>query len=160
IETNHVKTGLKIDSGFVQLFRQFETLTANSDPKFKNLFDSYEAAFKNSRSKRVGSTPHLDVLTLFGLAEDELRHSRVLSWFLRPDAEHEQGAIFTQALLRLVAGKQIPELINAATNENYIVEREKHARTDVSIYQRNAFAIFIENKVHASERTDQVKDMI
>jgi hypothetical protein len=79
---------------------------------------------------------------------------------LDADGEHEQGAIFTQALLRLVAGKQIPQLMNAAAREDYVVELERHERTDVSVYQRRAFAIFIENKVRASERTEQVEDMI
>ena len=65
-----------------------------------------------------------------------------------------------QALLRLVAGKQIPELSKAAASEDYVVEREKHERTDVAVYCRKQFAIFIENKVHASKRADQVKDMI
>jgi len=146
---------------FSQVFRQFdETLEQASGPHFDELFREFYAAFKESRMRRVGSTPHLDVLKVFGVIADELRHSRVLSWFLDMDAEHEQGAIFTQALLRLITGKEIPELIQAAGKEDYIVEREKHERTDVSVYGRRRFAIFIENKVRASERTDQVKDMI
>ncbi len=145
---------------FPQLFQKFEARTGDPEPRFEQLFGLFEDAFKDSRRKRVASTPHLDVLQVFGLAEDELRHSRVLSWFLDADAEHEQGAIFTQALLRLVAGKEIPEHTGTAAKEDYIVEREKHKRTDVSVYRRRRFAIFIENKVRHSERIGQVKDMI
>ena len=156
-----MKAAPKTDSeSFLQFFRQFEALTDYSEPELKDLFDAFTTAFKNSRSKRVNSTPYLDVLQVFGLAQDELRHSRVLSWFLDPDAEHEQGPVFTEALLRLVAGKEIPELNRAAASEDYIVEREKHKRTDVSVYRRKAFAVFIENKVRASERISQVNDMI
>lgn len=146
---------------FSQLFREFEkTLEDVSGPQFEKLFREFDAAFKESRSRRVDSTPHLDVLQVFGLGTDELRHSRVVAWFLDASGEHEQGAIFMQALLRLVTGKQIPELSKAAASEDYVVEREKHERTDVAVYCRKQFAIFIENKVHALERADQVKDMI
>jgi len=154
-----VRSAPRSDSDlFSQFFREFhETLEQASGPQFEKLFREFDAAFKESRTQRVDSTPHLDVLQVFGLGMDELRHSRVLSWFLDADAEHEQGVLFAQALLRLVAGEQAPEILDG---EHYIVEREKHSRTDVSIYQRRRFAVFIENKVRASERTDQVKDMI
>lgn len=162
METGVMKTSPKKDSElFANIFRQFEAVvTSNSKPKFEQLFGLFDAAFRNSRSERVDATPHLDVLEIFGLAKDELRHSRVLAWFLRHDAEHEQGSTCTQALLRLAAGKQIPELNGAALIEDYVVEREKHKRTDVSVYQRKGFAMFIENKVRHLEREDQVSDMI
>ena len=141
---------------FSQLFCEFEkTLEDVSGPQFEKLFREFDAAFKESRSRRVDSTPHLDVLQVFGLGTDELRHSRVVAWFLDASGEHEQGAIFTQALLRLVAGNEIPELSKVAASEDYVVEREKHERTDVAVYCRKQFAIFIENKVHASERADK-----
>ena len=157
-----MKTAPKHDTElFSQLFREFEkTLEHASGPQFEKLFREFDAAFKESRSRRVDSTPHLDVLQVFGLGTDELRHSRVVAWFLDASGEHEQGAIFMQALLRLVAGRQIPELCKAVAREDYVVEREKHERTDVSVYCRKQFAIFIENKVRASERTGQVEDMI
>ena len=144
-----VRSAPRSDSDlFSQFFREFhETLEQASGPQFEKLFREFDAAFKESRTQRVDSTPHLDVLQVFGLGMDELRHSRVLSWFLDADAEHEQGVLFAQALLRLVAGEQAPEILDG---EHYIVEREKHSRTDVSIYQRQRFAVFIENKVRAS----------
>jgi hypothetical protein len=127
------KIGPKPDAKlFSQVFRQFEEAFArNSEPNFEKLFRQFDDAFKECRSKRVGYTPHLDVLRVFGVTADGLRHSRVLSWFFEADAEHEQGAIFTQALLRLVTGGQMPEITGS---EHYIVEREKHERTDVSVY--------------------------
>src|SRR5258708_4517236 len=130
---------------FSQFFLEFEkTLGKVSGPQFEKLFREFNAAFKESRTQRVGSTPHLDLLRVFGLRTDELRHSRVLSWFLDADAEHEQGALFAQALLRLVAGDQKAEITET---QYYIVKREKHGRTDVSVYARQRFAVFIENKV-------------
>ncbi len=143
---------------FSQLFREFEkTLEQVSGPQFEKLFREFNTAFKESRTQRVGATPHLDLLQVFGIGTDELRHSRVLWWFLDADAEHEQGALFAQALLRLVAADQAPQITDT---QHYIVEREKHGRTDISIYGRRRFAVFIENKVRHSERADQVKDMI
>jgi hypothetical protein len=154
-----VKTPFGSDSGsFSQLFREYEkTFEQVPAPRFEKAFREFDAAFKESRTQRVGSTPHLNLLRVFGLSTDELRHSRVLSWFLDADAEHEQGALFAQAFLRLVAGDQAPEIME---NQHYLVKRERHGRTDVSVYARERFAVFIENKVHASERADQVTDMI
>lgn len=93
-----MKTRPKPDAKlFSQFFRRFEGgFAENSEPHFKELFRQFGAAFKESRDRRVDSTPYLDVLQVFGVkTEDELRHSRVLSWFLDANAEHEQGATFT-----------------------------------------------------------------
>src|SRR5437899_3938315 len=131
-----VRSAPRSDSDlFSQFFREFhETLEQASGPQFEKLFREFDAAFKESRTQRVDSTPHLDVLQVFGLGMDELRHSRVLSWFL--DAEHEQGVLFAQALLRLVPGEQAPEIL---AGEHYIVERDNHRRPHLPTYHRPRF---------------------
>jgi hypothetical protein len=95
----------------------------------------------------------LDVLRVFGLEFRELRHSDALAWFLDPHAEHEQGALFANALLRFVGFKEL-------SIEGYTVKREHHERTDVSLYAGGDFAVFIENKVRHFERDKQVSDMV
>jgi hypothetical protein len=68
METGGKKTSPKTDSElFANVFRQFQAvLTSNSKPKFEQLSELFDAAFRNSRSKQVDATPHLDVLEIFG----------------------------------------------------------------------------------------------
>jgi hypothetical protein len=128
---------------------------------FKIVFELFDVQFKAARHERIAFTPHLDVLQIFGLTAAELRHSRVLAWFLNPFAEHEQGSVFLRALLRLLNDKGARFQTTVPTDsEDYIVERERHERTDISVYRSGRFAVFVENKVHHSERTLQVADMI
>src|SRR5439155_17670311 len=91
---------------------------------------------------------------VFGLTTRELCHSDALAWFLREDAEHEQGDLFMRALLKRV-GVGIPKEMN------YTVEREQHGRIDVAAHAAGAFALFIENKIRdRKERENQFSDLL
>ncbi len=121
--------------------------------EFKRVFEEFKRADAKSRSTRAATTPRLNVLDAFGLARWELSHSAILAWFLREDAEHEQGPLFVRALLDML---NIP----LPTATGYTVQREKPDRVDVSVSLRGQFAVFFENKVDAKERPLQVADLI
>lgn len=145
----HAAHARKLNAFFAKLRQQ----TSVSSLELSRFFDRFEQDYAQARSTRAAATPHLDVLGIFGLQFAELRHSDVLAWFLDPHAEHEQGALFADALLELAGCKRVP-------SERYSVKRERHDRTDVAFYAGPHFAVFIENKVRHFERDKQVSEMV
>ncbi len=135
---------------FSELSRDLERRSG----QIQSFFDEFEVNYRAARSDRRAGTPHLDVLRVFGLEFAELRHSAVLAWFLDCEAEHEQGALFANALVRMCN----PEI--SKFPERYTVRRERHQRTDVSLYASGHFTVFVENKVRHTEREEQVSDMV
>jgi hypothetical protein len=135
------------------LFEDYEASLHMKAEDFERLLDDFISDYIAARASRAKTTPHLDVLRIFGLEARELCHSRALSWFVREDAEHEQGARFANAMLGLV---NLPPV----SNSNYHVLLEKPDRVDVAIYAVREFAIFIENKVYAKEQETQFGRLI
>jgi len=115
-------------------------------------FRKFDTDYVFARQTRATTTPHFDMLRVFGLHFGELRHSLALRWFLHQDSEHEQGPLFTETLLKFFKYPLEAEM-------NYDVEREKHGRIDVSVYAPGRFAVFIENKVRHFESPEQVENM-
>lgn len=134
-------------------FTELQGHEAARATELADFFTRFEDDFREARGARAVTTPHLNVLRVFGLEFAELRHSAVLAWFLDANAEHEQGSRFADALLKLC---------NAAPTYggDYTVVRERYSHTDVAVFGRGDFAIFIENKVRHSERENQVADMV
>lgn len=138
---------------FKKFFSAIREQASTSAECLTSFFGHFERDYHAARHIRAKTTPHLDVLRVFGLEFAELRHSDVLAWFLRPMNDHEQGSVFLNALLRYLGLKPV-------VHEHYTVLRERHERTDVAVYAPHEFAIFIENKVRHFERAEQLSDMI
>ena len=136
--------------GFFNELRQSIT---RLDDQLSHFFEQFELSYTTARSARAATTPHLNVLRVFGLEFAELRHSAVLAWFLNPDAEHERGNLFANALLKLCGA-------DPTTSANYSVDCERFGRVDVACLARGDFGVFIENKVCHHERPNQVRDMV
>ena len=130
------------------LFEDYEASLYLRARKVERFLKDFDSGYIAARASRAVTTPHLNVLGIFGLGARELCHSRALAWFLRADGEHEQGTLFINALLRLV---NLPPV----STENYHVLLEKPDRVDVAIYAVREFALFIENKVYAKEQERQ-----
>ncbi len=145
-----MKTSARI---YRELFEDFEASLQVKAGEFDRLLDDFNSDYIAARASRAATTPHLDVLRVFGLGARELCHSRALAWFLRIDGEHEQGCLFINALLSLV---NLPPV----STENYHVLLEKPDRVDVAIYAVREFALFIENKVYAKEQKMQFERLI
>jgi hypothetical protein len=135
------------------LFEDYDASLYLKADKFERFLKDFNSGYIAARASRAATTPHLNVLRIFGLGARELCHSRALAWFLRADGEHEQGGLFTNALLRLV---NLPPV----STENYHVLLEKPDRVDVAIYAVREFAIFIENKVYAREQDTQFERLM
>jgi hypothetical protein len=135
---------------FFAAFREHGSIAVSRLAQF---FTDFDHEYARARDTRAATTPHLDVLRVFGLEFAELRHSAALAWFLDPGAEHEQGDLFARTLLQLLGCTTSPA-------GRYTVQRERHGRTDVACYAPGQFAVFVENKVRHSEREAQVNDMV
>jgi len=137
---------------FRTVFDAFEATKADVSKTWLAVFSEFAHAFNGARKDRALETPFLNVLDVFGLAMREIPHSRILEWFLKEDASHEQGSIFMECLLQEC---RVP----CATWTNYTVQREKPGRVDVAAYKHRGFAVFIENKVRHHERLKQIEDL-
>lgn len=143
---------LPLADTFRAVFDTFEEASASSYKTWPALFEEFDGAFKAARKDRAAETPFLNILDVFGLATRELPHSRILEWFLKEDASHEQGSLFMECLLQKCC-------VPCATWINYTVQREKPGRVDVAAYKHRGFAVFIENKVRHHERPKQIADL-
>lgn len=96
----------------------------------------------------------------------ELHHSNFLSWLLDPSASHGQGDLFLKAILMdlfkqaRAAGAAVPLTavdLDSADLSDADVRRE-HRRIDVLVIcKEHGFVLAIENKVDASEHSDQLQ---
>jgi hypothetical protein len=94
-----------------------------------------------------------NALKLAGLNTDEVRHSAILAWLLDSQEDHGQGTLFMRAFIEACRLPIPTEFLTKYRVRAELVGNE--ARTDVVIYRRGAFVIFIENKIYASEGVDQ-----
>lgn len=95
-----------------------------------------------------------NLLSLFGLASDEVAHSRFLAWLLDAHAPHDAGRGFLEALAR-AAGIELPPGLGSLYRVRTEVAGE-NARVDIVVYRRGVFLLFIENKVNAGEGDEQL----
>ena len=137
---------------FQKAVHAFEAAQDEDSNAWPDVIEEFKHAFNDARKDRAADTPFLNILDVFGLKTRELCHSRVVEWFLKEDASHEQGGIFMDCLLRRWGMPCVP-------CTGYKVQREKPGRVDVAAYKRGAFAVFIENKVQHHERDEQVADL-
>lgn len=144
---------MKATPDYQRLFEEYNTGLYSKAHKFEQFLKDFNSGYISARTSRAGTTPHLNVLGIFGLGARELCHSRALAWFLRADGEHEQGCLFINALLRLV---NLPPV----SSENYHILLERPERVDVAVYAVREFAIFLENKVYAREQDRQFERLM
>ncbi len=99
-----LRTVKTVAGEFQDLFIAFDLALRNGASTRREQFDAllarFKSAFKEERKVRVATTPHLDILGVFGLKSRELCHSRVVAWFLDSNQAHEQGTVFLDAFLR------------------------------------------------------------
>jgi hypothetical protein len=102
-----------------------------------------------------------DLMSVLGRQRDEVMHSRVIAWLLRPTGRHGLGSRFLDALMTHAWPDMEPlrsalvavetETTRSAADE---AGESREARADIVIYGDNA-TIVIENKVDAGEGIDQ-----
>ncbi len=141
------------DLQLTEFFAALEKASQAAADSLSDFFKFFDQQYSEARKLRAPTTPHFNLLAVFGLQFSELRHSDVLAWFLDPQAAHEQGGIFADRLLLLCGD-------DGGASDTHVVIRERHGRVDLAMYARGEFAVFIENKVRHFERDQQVSDMI
>jgi len=97
-------------------------------------------------------TESFNLFAALGVAEAEIRHSRLLAWLLNPSGSHGLGTKYLKSFLELVCAEDGDELADYALDlRNFEVHCE-HERMDLVLINRTGnFVCAIENKV----RTDQ-----
>lgn len=149
-------------------FKEFRDLPSTEEVPEQPLFvDSMalESFFQNldlavepiRAAKKQGFA--LNVWKAAGLKNDEVRHSKVLKWFLDCRGDHGQG---NAILLQLLRG--LP-LLEKYQPERYFTTEEccplgnQESRVDIEI-DADEFLLFIEIKINATEGEDQLKRYI
>ncbi len=108
----------------------------------------------------------LNVWSVARVRTDELRNTAILNWLLDLNESHGRGSRFWESLLRRIADRLpagFPHERNLTTNyvtrvEDYPLSNSMN-RIDIRI-ENDAFLIFIEAKIKASERENQIKDYL
>lgn len=120
------------------------------------LLDDFDAAWDAWFREQSQRADEFNILGVFGLHDNEIRHSMALQWLLCSDLRrggtHAQGALGFRLFLEEVG------LPSAYATFPYRVSREvagESARIDLEIASRGHFLIHIENKIGSAEGSDQ-----
>ena len=151
---------VETDAAALKALRNFANLAANNldFEKLKELHRKWSAEF--------------DAIAFLGRSRDELFHSRFLAWLLDPKENHGTGAYFLENFLRktleqgenLCANKTgFPEIDKAVWTQTRVEREWRHeidgqsGSLDILLENRKGkFLCAIENKVDASEHSDQL----
>lgn len=102
-----------------------------------------------------------DLMSVLGRQRDEVMHSRVIAWLLRPTGRHGLGSRFLNALVEhvwpdenLVRTGLVTVEVETTRSAADDAGQSRRARADIVVYGENA-TLVIENKVDAGEGIDQ-----
>lgn len=98
-----------------------------------------------------------------GLTSQEVKHSRFLSFLLDPKSPHGIGDLFVTRVLQASVHGRPPDEVGVTALDLELMDLsdlqvscESH-RIDILLYSpKNKFVVIIENKVHASEHSNQL----
>lgn len=135
-----------------------ETSDNNLVDKFKRLLEE----FKKRRSKNEDTRTFLDIIRVYYDRFEE-RCSKILGFFLDPNAEHGFGGLFINALIDSIKEKnknsfdETGDDFNYSTVEIHLEEKtdyvqkvdDKEKRIDINVVT-DSFVISIENKIDAA----------
>lgn len=120
----------------------------------------HEAAWKRQQQRDRVEARRFNVFGLLRRSEDELTHSNFLGTLLDVNGSHGQDALFLGTFLSHLRYRgHLPEGLKVASNDWRIIREKSTAwgRLDLVIYSRTAgVVIVIENKINATEGTDQI----
>jgi hypothetical protein len=122
------------------------------------LLVTFREPLKNALLEGVFINPW-DIL---GIASDEIRHSKVLAWLLKPSASHAHGFIAINTILELLYKSMPSHFIPNADLRNVQVSTEQYIdaawaanRVDILLTSPD-FYILIEVKINALEGDEQI----
>ena len=102
----------------------------------------------------------VNVFEVLGITSTEIRHSRMLAWFLRQDETHGLGdAVLRNFLGAVYDNEGQPETLGRILKgslSSFIVKREKDDIDLRVVSNREKVVVLIENKVFSGEHDDQL----
>ncbi|MDM1020914.1 PD-(D/E)XK nuclease family protein [Acinetobacter sp. VNK23] len=154
-----VQKQLSFEENLGQFFKDWRRVFIN-DKKLARFFNHYQSDEVQApilEAKRQGLA--VNVWQTAGLKNEEVRHSKVLKWFLDCRGDHGQGnAILLQLL------KELPVLEKYQPQRYFATEEccplgNQESRVDIEI-DADEFLLFIEIKINATEGKDQLQRYI
>jgi len=124
--------------------------------KGRSILIAFRQVTENVRASQVETAEDFRLLDLLGCETDELRHSRVLSWFLDRSGTHAQGRLGFRLFLEALSLPPSTAYLDSDYRCRCEVSGEE-SRIDIEVSARSRFIIHIENKLHASEGWQQLK---
>lgn len=124
--------------------------------------ESIESDFPQVNSRKI------NIFEAAGLVRQEIRHSKVLSYLLKPNENHGLGDLFFKKLITHPAisdtsmyldNSNCPSALKMAINDfDDLFVRPEDMQIDILMWSsRNKIVVAIENKVGASEGDNQLK---
>jgi hypothetical protein len=150
-----------------ELIERFRTLSDRSLARSMKAVESNFAAFRSSLSvfeeHRTANSksiaPRFNPLLLLDLQEAEWFHTAVLTELLNPRGSHGQGCLFLKAFLIRCGRTEIARVVEKDSDSVWVdSEVGFHlGRLDIYVSALPRFSAIIENKVKATEGTDQLR---
>jgi hypothetical protein len=148
---------------FAELAREWRALSPGGGLPDEDRFLAMREEARAIRAAGRWATGPSDLLTVLGRHRDELVHSRLLRWLLRPTGRHGLGDAFLRAFLDTVwpgegladdAAAVRVELETTRAGVSETAAELLEARADIVVYLDD-IVIVIENKVDAGEQPRQ-----
>ena len=154
-----VQEQLSFEENLGRFFKDWRKVFIN-DRQLARFFNQYQSD-EVQAPIRVAQQQGLavNVWQIAGLKTDEVRHSKVLKWFLDCRGDHGQG---NAILLHLL--KELPLMEKYQTKRYFTTEEccplgNQESRVDIEI-DADEFLLFIEIKINATEGKDQLQRYI
>jgi hypothetical protein len=127
---------------------------ARREQRLREMAD-FLATFEATHRRVWRSRVDFNVFDLLKVATDEVCHSGVLAWLLDAESGHGQGVLFMQTFAELLQLDLPPQAFARYQVRTELARAE--SIIDVTVFQRGAFLIYLENKILAAEGLKQLE---
>ena len=125
--------------------------------KLQTLLNSINAILREEKVKKEESLRRGERFNMFqvcGVDHYEVMHSAIIASFLDPNGSHGQRDKFLKAFIQIVDDKTEIETSSCSVYTEYVT---KDGRIDILIEGKKGKGLIIENKVYASDQSEQLK---
>ena len=154
-----VQEQLSFEENLGRFFKDWRKVFINDRQlaRFFNQYQSDEVQAPILAAQQQGLA--VNVWQTAGLKNDEVRHSKVLKWFLDCRGDHGQGNTILLQLLKHLPVLQQYQPKGYFTTEECCPLGNQESRVDIEI-DAEEFLLFIEIKINATEGKDQLQRYI
>lgn len=158
-EQEVIQKQFSFEENFEQFFKDWRKVFIN-DKQLARFFAQYQSNEVQApilAAQQQGLA--MNVWQTAGLKTDEVRHSKVLKWFLDCRGDHGQGNAILLQLLRELPLLEKYQPKRYFTTEECCPLGNQESRVDIEI-DADEFLLFIEIKINATEGQDQLQRYI